>query len=417
MAVNSKMFDAVVAAVSGATKEKQANIVHTWDGWVSKNILHVTSRSGARAKDIWHFDVEKCQGATLFFKNTTGTAYCYTRPGPKDEFEAVLRGLNPRVTFEYVSAINTEMYTRGTGCNHDTGHGSWYSVLSDGEVTVTHPAGRVEHHSNQYHIGCPTGPDTVRVTGGTYAVQYEENNTGVRRVMVTPTADRDIVVSILRAHARIRSGSGRRDASGINENLKLIASGVRVPDSVVEGTLRSAESYGTVREGVDTALLEKAKYYHPEEVKYRAEVTRVLAWVKDNLSPFLTQNERDGNIVILLPKSLGTPEWKSLFAHFGETDQRINLVRGVAEPIPAQELPDWAVEKIRIACETARGGTDIYHVVDNMMTARKLAVTIFEKPTDFHSYPRGGADVLLHNGPNPNVGFGRVQWNRWFARH
>ena len=76
MSVNSKMFDAVVAAVSGATKETQANIFHTWDGGVSKNVLHIVSRSGARAKDIWHFPLDGCQGATLFFKNTTGTAYC-----------------------------------------------------------------------------------------------------------------------------------------------------------------------------------------------------------------------------------------------------------------------------------------------------------------------------------------------------
>jgi len=406
--VRNMQFQAVVSAVTGATKEQPANIVHTWDGWVSKNVLHVVSRSGARAKDIWHFPLDKCQGATLFFKNSTGTAYCYTRPGPKDDFEAVLRGMNPRVTIENVSAINAEMFTRGTGCNHDTRNGSRYSVLADGEVTVTRAAGRVDYHSNQFHIGCPTDPDTVQVEGGTYAIQFEENNTGVRRVLVTPAANRETVLAVLRAHARVRGGC--KDAEGINENLRLIASGAKVPDSVVEGTLRRAESYGTVLKGVDTALLEKAKYYHPEEVKYRAEVARVFAWVRDNMSPYLTENKDDGRIVILLPKKLGVPNWRTLFDFWNKEDGRLNLVRGVTEPIPAGELPEWAVEKIRAACLCG----DVYHVIKNMVTASKLAVTIFEKECSVHHYPRRGRDVLLHNGRNPNDGFGRVAWNRWW---
>ena len=275
---------------------------------------------------------------------------------------------------------------------------------------MTHPAGRVESHSNQFHVGCPTGPDTVQVVDGTYAVQFEENNTGVRRVLVTSTANREAVIAILRAHARVRSG--RSDVDGINENLRLIASGAKVPDSVVEGTLRAATSCS----GVDADLKKQALYYHPEEVRYRAEVARVLAWVKENLSTFVTQNERDGNIVVLLPKSLGTPHWKTLFDHWGKEDGRLNLVRGVAEPVAAEGLPDWAVAKLLVACERAKICTDIYHVIDNMKTATKLAVTIFEKPSDFFSYPRRGEDVLLHNGQDPNVGFGRVQWNRWFFR-
>lgn len=89
-------FDEIVASLikQSATKQNQKNIYHTWYGWVSKDVLHVVSTSGARRREIWHFGVEKNKGRQLLFKNTTGTADCWTVVHPEDEpdpYERILR--------------------------------------------------------------------------------------------------------------------------------------------------------------------------------------------------------------------------------------------------------------------------------------------------------------------------------------
>jgi len=83
MATVEKNFNEMVTLANGATKRNQAHLYHTWYGWITNGVLHVTSDSGARSKDIWHFPIGKCAGGVLIFKNTTGVAYCYTRKNPK----------------------------------------------------------------------------------------------------------------------------------------------------------------------------------------------------------------------------------------------------------------------------------------------------------------------------------------------
>jgi len=79
MATTNLDFNNVVAQVikAGATRSKQYNIHHTWYGWVTKDVLHVVSQSGAKRREIWHFDIEKNAGREVYFKNTTGTADCW----------------------------------------------------------------------------------------------------------------------------------------------------------------------------------------------------------------------------------------------------------------------------------------------------------------------------------------------------
>ncbi len=88
----TEVVEKMVAA--GATKSNQFNFYHTWWGWVSKDVLHITSTSGARRRSIWHFGVEKNSDRELFLKNTTGTADCWTQIAPhmeQDPYERILR--------------------------------------------------------------------------------------------------------------------------------------------------------------------------------------------------------------------------------------------------------------------------------------------------------------------------------------
>lgn len=96
MATRTFNIDEIVEILvsNNATKEEQYNFCHTWWGWVSKGVLHITSQSGARARDIWHFGLKEKAGSTLFLKNTTGIADCWTtRPAhaEKDPYERILR--------------------------------------------------------------------------------------------------------------------------------------------------------------------------------------------------------------------------------------------------------------------------------------------------------------------------------------
>lgn len=94
--IHVEKFDTILAKViaSGATKKQQYNIYHTWYGWVSKEVLHVTSKSGARRRSIWHFGIEKNAGRNIMFKNTTSTADCWTvipAEQETDPYERLLR--------------------------------------------------------------------------------------------------------------------------------------------------------------------------------------------------------------------------------------------------------------------------------------------------------------------------------------
>lgn len=208
-------FDEAVANCNEATKENKTNLCHTWWGWVSKGVLHVVSSSGARSREIWHFDVRKNARGRIFFKNTTGSAFVYVRPGAQSRFEEAVYSMGI-VSIEYVDQIEIEMLTRGTGCNHSTNRNApWYSIVTDGEVELIREAGAVDHCVNQHHVGCPTGPDAVSVKGGTFALQF--NKGSLWRVVVTQDGKTAALTKLrekaLKRFAEWQSwvGIGRRD--------------------------------------------------------------------------------------------------------------------------------------------------------------------------------------------------------------
>ncbi|MEZ4103973.1 MAG: hypothetical protein R3B60_01670 [Candidatus Paceibacterota bacterium] len=204
MATRTLEFDEVVSdlVASDATKKNQKKICHTWDGWVSKGVLHVTSRSGARRREIWHFDVEKNAGRLLFFKNTTGTADCWTKGCGDNALEKFILDISPHVKIQRVSNIDHVVHSRGSCCNHSLNRfGVWCYYLTDGSEALIHKANTVKSHFNQYHIGCPTEPDQIRVTGGTYAVQWTNKNT-LTSIVYTPDADMASVIEAIRSKLR-----------------------------------------------------------------------------------------------------------------------------------------------------------------------------------------------------------------------
>ncbi len=185
MAIQTVNFDDMILVATGATKKNQANLYHTWYGWVSKDILHITSRSGAARRKIWHFKIEREGGKNLMLKNTTRIADCWTKTVGENELEVEVFRMNPLAKVEYVDGIDYVLKSRGAGCSHSTSNGreEWWYITTDGQQEVIREAGVVENHFNQYHIGCPLGYDEVRVTGGSFAANWN-NKHQLRQVYV-----------------------------------------------------------------------------------------------------------------------------------------------------------------------------------------------------------------------------------------
>lgn len=184
------------------TKGSPAQLMHTWFGWISNQVLHIRSKSGARCRDIWHFDVASNVGKFLIFKNTTSQAYCYTREGPQNALEAEVSPLR-RFQIEYVDAIDVEMKSRGDWCKHyESRETRWYNIVADGNATLVRAAAQVGG-DHQYHHRCLTGPDHIRVVGGTFAVEYEKV-TGAARIFATNRVDLEWAAEVFRADRTLR---------------------------------------------------------------------------------------------------------------------------------------------------------------------------------------------------------------------
>ena len=94
--IHVEKFDTILAKAinSAATKKDKCKLYYTWKGWVTKDVLHIISGSGARRRPIWHFDIKKNTGREMFFKNTIGTADCWTvipAEQEADPYERLLR--------------------------------------------------------------------------------------------------------------------------------------------------------------------------------------------------------------------------------------------------------------------------------------------------------------------------------------
>jgi hypothetical protein len=195
----------VVKQVRGASKNAPVNFYHTWWGWTSKGVLHIKSRSGARTKECWHFPLKEGDNSNLLFKNTTAEAYVYRRPGPQNALEEFV---GPYVRIEYVKEIDVHLQRRGR-CGLDS---PWFAILTDGESEIMSVAHKLRHnHSNP--CWCPGGSDTVRVHGGTFAVEANIGQWGTRglvphRVIVTRQVNTEGLVSILQSVKEDTIGRG-----------------------------------------------------------------------------------------------------------------------------------------------------------------------------------------------------------------
>jgi len=122
MSTTKIKFDEVASRVVEATKSNQKNFFHTWWGWISKDILHVTSGSGARCREIWHFPLNKNSGRNMFFKNTTGVADCWTQPSAiqePDQFKRVMKLCNLPISLLHKHEIGEVVTVYGQLANLD----------------------------------------------------------------------------------------------------------------------------------------------------------------------------------------------------------------------------------------------------------------------------------------------------------
>lgn len=197
-------FDKVITAVCGATKSKQKNIFHTWDGWTSCGVLHIVSRSGASSRTIWHFDINENIGKRLMFKNTASSAYVYVRPGAQNELEEEALAMNPHCRFEQQTTLNVEMQTHASGLPCIDNSMMWFVILTDGNIKTAKKAEIVRRTvNNKRHTEYRIGPDTVHITGGTYAIQGDVGQSQALiepiRVVITLQADLTNIIKILRS--------------------------------------------------------------------------------------------------------------------------------------------------------------------------------------------------------------------------
>jgi len=264
-------FDEIVAACDGATKQEKANFYHTWWGWISKGVLHVCSTSGAASRKIWHFDVRQNFGSRMFFKNTTGVAYCYIRPGAQNHLEEVVFKLNPHARIEYVTTLDgVEMLTRGSGCNHQIDNRKkWFSFLTDGGRLLKYEADKVIGlTTNESHHGCPTESDVWTLNGGSYALQFEVNTRSLQRVLVTPNTSQEMVVEVIRVEGMLLSIAPYEDWRRseeqnlfLNDSLRRIIAGCwPIGKGQKKWIIRLTEyPSGQACKGIDQSLLDEAR--------------------------------------------------------------------------------------------------------------------------------------------------------------
>jgi hypothetical protein len=167
--INKMGFMDVVAAVADGSREKPIAFFHTWSGWVSKGVLHIKSGSGARAREIWHFSVEQSKGSDILFKNTTGTAFCYTQRSPEQETDPlrkVLRLLSLPTTIIHYHRAGEEIELKGTWAHVDCNiHNARSSVL---KTDATNPIVEGQHRKGP---GYYKEEDwSIRLTDAAYAV-------------------------------------------------------------------------------------------------------------------------------------------------------------------------------------------------------------------------------------------------------
>ena len=76
--------------------------------------------------------------------------------------------------------IEVKVRRWGWACQHDTSYpasSAWWwadSNVHSREWTLLSQSPRVEAHGNQYHIGCPTGPDWYLIQGATWVVEHQQ---------------------------------------------------------------------------------------------------------------------------------------------------------------------------------------------------------------------------------------------------
>ncbi len=126
---------------SKAIKRNKYNICRTWHGWISKDVLHITSSSGARRRKIWHFPIIRNAGKEMFFKNTTVTADCWTvipAKQEKDPYGRILRQCKQSKKFLHRHQPGEVVYLKGRWAYlhcHVPGESSFY-VSFDSDETI-----------------------------------------------------------------------------------------------------------------------------------------------------------------------------------------------------------------------------------------------------------------------------------------
>lgn len=430
-----KNFDEIATAVqvAGATKSKKHNFFHNWHGWVSKEVLHVVTTSGAATRPIWHFPLAENAGKRLILmlKNTTGEAYVYIRPGAQNVLEEVALGMSQHCRFERQLVLDVELQTRGTGCGHCTDNRPyWFVVLTDGEIELLREGPKGCHAGANYKYECPEGADTVRVKGGTYAIQIDvhqwRSGAVPKKVVTTPQANLAHVAKILQAEEMTRRLSfgytaWANDGSHHPEEARLeiiqlateVAEGYPYPDDIRERTWKLCGEYEPAC-FLPEGLRDKVSYLRPSEVAHRALVEEVVSQIKRDFH--LYQAKGCDEVAVFLPKS-ETPNWDSLLGFNGKVCRWSHQsgYRGTPRFPEKPEMqkvsvwPIWVDERVREACEKSRH--DLSHVPENLQLAADAAIVVIRK--DYWESSRYG-QVMIVNGRDPNVGFGRVLWNRFW---
>lgn len=221
MAQRQITFDESVAILEGATKKNQKNLIHTWYGWVSKDVMHITSKSGAVNREIWHFAIKEYRGGHLYFVNKTSTAYVFARKAPKKLREEALKAVDEEsfakclkcivgVPVKLVDQDEIIRLTRSwTGLNGYTkfpnGDETIESVLGEHREYTTDEWREVKGtHLRAYRVNYGS---TTNIMGGYVVV--------VRRGFITGPVDSTRV----RSHVVLRRGASRKEVVEFLSNL------------------------------------------------------------------------------------------------------------------------------------------------------------------------------------------------------
>ncbi len=435
--ISNTRFEQVVSSVKAGTKNNQINISHTWYGWTSKGVLHVTSTSGARRHEIWHFDIEKNAGKNMFFKNTTGTADCWTKSAGNNKLEKFVMSIDPLVRVDYVKEIHHKMYQRGSNCSHSTYRGgNWWYITTDGQESIISESPRVGYHSNQYHQNCPIRADEVLVTGGSFAVNWS-NERQIKQVYIAEGADLEYVllqISVEMDLWRMIGYEGKLKDPWWDKNLtiedfknrrlellKLAAEGKLLPQHVKTLT-KSAKPYYTLEEGIDPEIFDQAMFHHPVSILRRKLTDEIVSIISNEKKfGFFLTNQRGDEDVIILPKGQSVwweKTWEKDGNSGGITNEKISSWRGNGSPAKeTPHLPEWAIKNIRLECERTPT-QELENVPDNILLANNLAIKVKRSiqgmlPISQQMIWREkNGIVFLKNGSDPSQGFGRVPWNK-----